>query len=160
VSNHPSIELPLRPSRTLRRARWLLLVLQSCFVLELLLERHWAAAILAGLCGFTGMSAGQSRMPCRLQLHADGECFAFDRAGDRHRVILLPSTVVLGSHVLLVWRCAQGRRSVLLGPDNVEAGQLAALRRRLSRAAVTVGAGSGTALHSVAVQGSNSPNSP
>jgi len=150
------LEIPLQPSVRLRRFRWLLLALIGCHVAALLVERHWAVAAVTGLCGAIIALAAQARGPVRLLVRADGRCFLFGPAGDCEEATLQSGSMFLGSHVLLVWSGAAGGYRMVLGPDNLAGGQLAALRRRLSRAA----AGSGTALHSVAAQGSKSPNSP
>jgi hypothetical protein len=89
-------------------------------------------------------SAGTHRKLC---LYPDGRA-RFLACGDPEELRLAPCSLWLGSHVLLVFRGAGGRRlRLLLGPGMLSSRDYAALRRWLRRAPGTQGPGAaGTAL--------------
>ena len=71
----------------------------------------------------------------RLLLTADGHLQLLMSSGELQAVHVHPSSMRLGSWVLLRLVTPRGRQSVLLGPDNTEPAALAALRRRLTSGA-------------------------
>jgi hypothetical protein len=149
------LELPLRPSTRLRALRKLLGLLILTYVLELLLEGHWLAVSLVMLAAVAMHSDGRSRWRC-LRLEMDGRLYLIGPDGTAEQAWLKACGLHLGPHLLLVLHSCSGTHRALLGPDNLAAGQLAALRRRLPGGT----AGAVTALHSVAAPGSKSTTPP
>lgn len=142
--------LPLRPSprwrATLRLLRWLV----AAHALELLLTRHWLAAMLVAMLAACCLTGGRSPRGRYLRLESGRMCLVHP-GGVLEEVRLGSGSMRLGPHLLLVLQGGKGIHRVLLGPDNVAARELAALNRRLPG-----GTASMTALHSVAATGSKS----
>lgn len=131
------LEIPLVPSPLARRVRRIFLVLQGLYGFELLWRGHWVAAaaiaaiaLLPWLCGRGGAQPRQ--MPRRLLLAADGRLHILTAAGELEAVRLHPSSLRLGPWlILLLSRTGDKPHRLLLGPDNMDAATLAALRRRM-----------------------------
>ena len=147
-----TLELALRPSRRLRMARRALTGLIALYVVELWLRRHLAAVPVVALFAGIGLWPSRRNRPRALRIEPGGSLCLQWHDGSWVQVRLCASTVLSGTHVLLVLRANRQVRRVLLGPDNLAPRQLAALRRRL-RAGPARG---GSALHSVAAPGSHS----
>ncbi len=131
------VQIPLRPSPLARKGRWLLHALQGAYLLQLVLLGHLSVAAIVLL--ISAASAWQCRpgrsssaAARRLLLSADGRMHLL---GSGHRLAaatLQPYSMRLGPWLLLVLRDDSGTRRLLLGPDNVDPVELAALRRRLA----------------------------
>lgn len=76
---------------------------------------------------------GGSRGTRQLQLEQDGTTILMTADGRRLAVTLMPGSIRLGQHLLLVFRNTDSYHWLLLGPENVDPGSLAALWRRLRR---------------------------
>jgi hypothetical protein len=152
---HPAttaLELSLRPSPRLRGVLWLLRLLILAYAGELVLAQHGTAASLVLMLAVAGLWRARAPRGRGLRLEADGRLFLRLDDDSTRQVWLAGSGLRLGSHLLLVLRSGKSCHRVLLGPDNLAAGELAALQRRLP---ITAAAGA-TALHSVAAPGSKS----
>jgi hypothetical protein len=129
------IQLSLRPSRLVRHLGRLFMLLVLGYVAELLLRGQWVmaagAAVLAALCLWS-FRRGRAVLARRLLIGSDGRVHLLDVAGELIPATIHQSSVRLGPWVLLVLHEQAGVHRLLLGPDNLEAGQLAALRRRLT----------------------------
>jgi hypothetical protein len=139
-----TLELPLLRSRRLRLATRVFMAAVLLHALELALMEHLVAAPSALLLA-AGIAARRTRpgeSPHCLVLAADGRLFLCWREREMEQVQLLPASLRLGSHLLLILRGNRRTFRVLLGPDNLSAHLLAAFKRRLP------GPGhAGTALH-------------
>jgi hypothetical protein len=132
-----SLDIPLRPSPLARRAATLLLAAQSLYTLELALLGHWLVALMAS--GLAAGSAwqwlrprqGTAATPRRLLLAADGRWHVLTVSGALEPLALQPASLRLGRWLLLLFRNGGRTHRLLLGPDNLEPSQLAALQRRL-----------------------------
>lgn len=129
------IQLSLQPSRLARHLGRLFMLLVLGYVVELLLLGEWmmagGAAVLAALYLWSCRRgcAGPAR---RLLVGSDGRLHLLGIAGEPTLATIHPSSVRLGPWVLLVLHDHAGVHRLLLGPDNLEAGHMAALRRRLA----------------------------
>ena len=136
----PRLELTLRPAS---RARWcgglfLLLALVHAaglwrqgnqpLALGTLVAVLFASAVL-----WHWLWPSQSRSFRQLQLEPDGSTFLLTADGRRQAVTLIPGSLRLGQHLLLVLRAGDCCHRLLLGPGNTDPDRLAALRRRLRR---------------------------
>lgn len=130
------IQLSLQSSRLARRVKWLFISLNLLYVIELALLGHWlmaaAAIVLAALHGWVGRTGHAAASSRRLLIGSDGRLHLLRVSGELEPVSLHPSSLRLGPWLLLVLRERAGVHRLLLGPDNLEAGQLAALRRRVA----------------------------
>ncbi len=148
------LELPLRPAPRLRVARRVLLLLILGYALELTLTGHRAMMLLA-LLAATGFGPvprvfrADRKIPDHLLLLPDGRLW-ISYSGAVEEVTLQPESMRLGPHLLLVLRDGRHSLRLLLGPDNLAAADLAALRRRLPSGPVAPA----TALHSPPASGS------
>jgi hypothetical protein len=149
------LELPLRPSPWLRNARWMLRAAILLYAVELLLGHHWLAALLVALSAASGLWRGSSSQLRGLLLAADGRLFLSVHCGGTEEVWLRPESLRIGAHLLLVLRGRHRTCRLLLGPDNLAADELAALKRRLPPEASRP-----TGVHSVAAPGSKSSDPP
>jgi hypothetical protein len=107
-------------------------------VAELWRHGHQLAAtvtLLSGAGGWAWQRARRprARQPRRLLVTADGRVFLQLRDGAVEQASVGAASLRLGSTLLLVLRCGKRRHRLLLGPDNLARGQLAALQRRLPR---------------------------
>jgi hypothetical protein len=115
----------------------LVLAAQLLHALELALASQWLAAPavlgIAAACAWLWRRAGRdsTTTPRRLLLSADGRLHVLTVAGVVEEVTLHPASLRLGRWMLLLFAKRRGRIRVLLGPDNLEAAQLAGLQRRL-----------------------------
>lgn len=103
----------------------------TVYVLELVLEGHLVGAVLAVVLVVFGVWPGRAEPWRRLRVEPDGQLLLISQGGESLEVRLGPGGVRLGQHLLLVLRSGRGLHRLLLGPDNLTAGQLAALKRRL-----------------------------
>lgn len=142
--------LPLRPSPRWRAALRLLRWLVVAHAVELLLTRHWLAAMLVAMLAACCLTGGRSPRGRYLRLEPGRMCLVHP-GGVLEEVRLGSGSMRLGPHLLLVLQGGNGIHRVLLGPDNVAVRELAALKRRLPG-----GMASTTALHSAAATGSKS----
>ncbi len=146
------LELALYPSSRLRRAARCLVVALLAYTFELGFRGHPFAALALLL--FTSVAAWRwrawhaldSSTPRHLRCTSDGRLSLVSATGNVEEVSLQPESLRFGRHLLLVLRGSTRRHRVLLGPDNLAPGELAALNRRLPMATVVPG----TALHSLA----------
>jgi hypothetical protein len=130
--------LPLLPSPRLRRLLLLLGGLALVHVVELWRHGHPLAAavtLLGGVGSWAWQRARQprARRPRRLLVTADGRVFLQLGDGAVEQASVGSASLRLGRSLLLVLRCGKRRHRLLLGPDNLARGQLAALQRRLPR---------------------------
>jgi hypothetical protein len=126
-----TLDLPLKPSRWPCIVRHLSVAAMFLYVLELQLRGHWIVAmVLAVLALFTWRPAHAEGWT-RFSLTADGSLFLARSDGVPHRMELRPQSLRLGRRLLLVLHGKGSTQWLLLGPDNMPAHQLAALRRRL-----------------------------
>jgi hypothetical protein len=119
-------------------------------MLELMLTGHWlaagAVAVTAVLGGWPPGQGKSGRRPRQLVIATDGRLLLDYPEGEMKEAQLLRQSMRLGSHVLLVLAAGGHVHRLLLGPDNLNPGQLAALKCRLPAGS----APPGTALHSPA----------
>jgi hypothetical protein len=145
-----ALELPLRASARLRRARRIAGVAALLYMLELLLTGHWMAALVIALLAafaswpckpriFTSCTSARS-----LLVATDGRLFLEVEGSRLHEVWLRPESLRIGPHVLLILTSHGRTIRLLFGPDNLAPAELAALKRRLPAGP----APPGTALHS------------
>ena len=120
-----------------QRSLRLLLLAQALYATELLLLGHALAgsAVLAMVAGLWWLRQREARphrcCPRRLLIAADGRLHILTVGGALAEVSLDPASLRLGPWLLLVLR-GEGRvMRLLLGPDNLDPSQLAALRWRL-----------------------------
>jgi hypothetical protein len=129
------IQLFLQPSRLVRHLGRLFMLLVLGYVAELLLLGQWmmatGAAVLAALYLWS-CRHGRAVPARRLLIGSDGRVHLLGVAGEPTPASIHPSSMRLGPWLLLVLHDHAGVHRLLLGPDNLEAGQLAALRRRLA----------------------------
>lgn len=138
-ASRQGLNIPLLPSPLVRRfARCLLLALLAHVVVLVWTQHPWSALFTTAV----AVSAWLGRQPLRppgagrrLLLTADGHLQLLMSSGELQAVHVHPSSMRLGSWVLLRLVTPRGRQSVLLGPDNTEPAALAALRRRLTSGA-------------------------
>jgi hypothetical protein len=112
------------------------LAFQLLFALELAWLGHWIATssvLVATACWFwlgrrRRGNAGSLR---RLLLAADGRLHGLTAGGDVMELRLHPASLSLGRWLLLRLQGNGTSHVLLLGPDNMAAGALASLRRRL-----------------------------
>jgi hypothetical protein len=142
--------LPLRPSPRWRAALRLLRWLAVAHAVELLLTRHWLPALLVAMLAAFCLTGGRSPRGRYLRLEPGRMCLVHP-GGVLEEVRLGSGSMRLGAHLLLVLHGGNGIDRLLLGPDNLAPGELAALNRRLPG-----GMASTTALHSAAATGSKS----
>lgn len=136
-----SLDIALRPSPLAHRALRVLLVAQLLYSVELLLLQHvQVAGMVLALAAV--LVLGQRRAaraaasaPRRLLLLADGRLCLLLAGGAVEPATLLPSSLRLGSWLLLVLRSGPRTHRLLIGPDTLDAAPLACLRRRLGAAA-------------------------
>jgi hypothetical protein len=76
---------------------------------------------------------GRSGSIRQLQVKPDGSTFLWTADGRGFVATLMPGSVRLGPHLLLVLRAGDNCHWLLLEPENVDPVSLAALRRRLRR---------------------------
>lgn len=131
------LQLPLLPSRMVRRGGWLLLAAQGVYLAQLIYLGHLLVATLVVALGAAfawnlRRAAGTTRSARRLLLAADGRLHLLDPGGRLLPVRLHPASMRLGPWLLLVLVTGTGPQRLLLGPDNVDPGRLAALRRRVA----------------------------
>lgn len=131
------VQIPLRPSPVTRKGRWLLHALQGAYLLQLVSLGHLSVAVIVLV--ISAASAWQCRQgrpssapATRLLLSSDGRVHLLGIGNRVAAATLQPCSMRLGPWLLLVLRDASGTRRLLLGPDNVDPVQLAALRRRLA----------------------------
>ena len=130
------LQIPLRPSPLASKGRGLLHALLASYLVQLLLLDHLRVAVLVML--LWAAFAWQCRMakspaPARrLLLSADGRLHLLGTGNTLAVAALQSCSMRLGPWLLLVLRDDTGTRRLLLGPDNVDPVQLAALRRRLT----------------------------
>jgi len=93
----------------------------------------FAAALVASSVLWRWLWPGASRSVRQLRLGQDGSTSLLTADGRRQVVALRPGSMRLGPYLLLVLRAEANRHRLLLGPENVDPGSLAALRRRLRR---------------------------
>lgn len=136
-----SLELALRalPRISICGAIYVLLALG--YGVELLLQGNWAWGVLV-FCA-TAMIAlalqrwlypGARNAPRRLRLCSDGTARLFCRNGQNVPARILPHSLRLGRHWLLLLHTEDGRRHRLwLGPGNLPPAECAALGRWLRR---------------------------
>lgn len=133
--------MALLPSRLGRTGAAVFIGAQLLFALELLIRAQPLAAVLIGgmaaLSWFGCLVARRTTAmrPRRLLLLADGRVRLQTSCGDMQSAQLLPASLRLGAWMLLLVRTPSGLHRLLLGPDNLEPAQLAALRRRVGIAA-------------------------
>lgn len=113
---------------------------QQGALLSSALAAFGGAAMASGLWRLLGAAGGRVRC---LQLCPDGQVLLY--VGPAAQPAWLePCSLRIGSHLLLVFRTTGRRRlRLLLGPGNLSADDLAALRRWLQRAPGRDGTGSG-----------------
>jgi hypothetical protein len=133
-----SLDIPLRPSPLARRAAGLFVLAQVLYLLELVLLGRLLPALLA-----VGLAAGSAWLclrpprgaactPRRLLLAADGRWHLLTVSGTLEQLALQPASLRLGRWLLLMFQTGDRRtHRLLLGPDNLDPAQLAALQRRL-----------------------------
>lgn len=132
-----ALDIPLVPSPLARRAFAVLLAAQLLHAIELLLLQHLvmagavlAVAVVLGL-GRRRAMRTSAATPRRLLLLADGRLCLLLAGGAVEPATLLPQSLRLGAWLLLVLRSGTATHRLLIGPDNLAAGPLATLRRRL-----------------------------
>jgi hypothetical protein len=128
------LQIPLHPSRVLRHGRRLMLALQCAYLAQLLVLGHLrVAGLVAVACvafAWSCRAANAARPRARrLLLSADGKLHLLDAGGQVVPVVMQPCSMRLGPWLLLVLGDAAGVLRLLLGPDNLDAQQLAALQR-------------------------------
>lgn len=101
------------------------------YLLELVLQRHLLAASMVALLAVTGLWPTRADPWRCLRVEADGQLLLIAAGGRSVQVSPGPGGLRLGPYLLLVLRSDTGSHRILLGPDNVAAGELAALKRRL-----------------------------
>lgn len=129
------IQLSLRRSGLVRRLQRLFLVLVLLYLAELALLGQWViAAVAATLAALHARSCrpGRVALPRRLLIGSYGRLHLLGVAGELTPATIHPASLRLGPWLLLVLQDHAGMHRLLLGPDNLEAGQLAALRRRVA----------------------------
>lgn len=131
-----AVVILLRPSPLARRLSLAFLILQLGYAIELALLGHLLAALLVAalpLACRAGARLGRGPQPApqRLVLTAQGRVHLLAPDGVFEEVRVAPASLRLGPWLLLCLEGAAGRWRLLLGPDNVGSGPLAALRRRL-----------------------------
>ncbi len=119
-----TLELPLRPSRRLRAARWLLLLLILLYSLELLLTGHRMVMLLAllasgGLWPLPRRFCAHRKKPDCLLLPGEGLQLRYPD-GELHPPTCSPKACASDPHLLLVLRTEGHALRLLLGPDNLE----------------------------------------
>ncbi|MDQ2639329.1 MAG: hypothetical protein M3Y79_01925 [Pseudomonadota bacterium] len=134
------MQIPLRPSPVAQKGRWLLHGLLGVYLAQLVLLGHLLVAgmvaVLAGALVWQCRCHRSSAQPAlRLLLAADGRIHLLEADGTVEPATLQPCSMRLGLWLLLVLRADTGTRRLLLGPDNVDPVQLAALRRRMAAVA-------------------------
>lgn len=146
----------------MRRVQRACLLLQALYGMELLILGHWiiggivAVLLVAVLLPARPMQAmPAAATPRRLLLSADGRLHLLTVGGSIEAVNVHPSSLRLGSWLLLRLTNGSANYRLLLGPDNVDAAMLATLRRRMALVdqaadAVLPGAGDRTRLPDVA----------
>jgi hypothetical protein len=92
-----------------------------------------AATAIASVSLWRWLSPGKALSAQRLLAGPDGSLCLVTGDGRSWEVTLMPGSMRLGPYLLLVLRTAHCRHRLLLGPDNVDPANLAALRRRLRR---------------------------
>ncbi|HWL61756.1 MAG TPA: hypothetical protein VNQ32_03100 [Steroidobacteraceae bacterium] len=131
------MQIPLRPSAVIHKGRWLLHLLPGFHLVQLTLLGHVLVAGIVALltaalvwqCRAAQPATMQSR---RLFVSAHGRMHLLGAGGIVAPAVLQPCSMRLGPWLLLVLREGTGTRRLLLGPDNVDPAQLAALRRRVA----------------------------
>jgi hypothetical protein len=130
------LDIALHPSPLARRAHSCFVIVQLLFVLELAWLGHWvpgAAALTAAACW--PWLRRRRRHPTgdlrRLLLAADGRMHGLTAGGAVVALRLHPASLSLGRWLLLRLQDGSHSHLLLLGPDNMMAGELASLRRRL-----------------------------
>jgi hypothetical protein len=103
----------------------------AAYVLELVLERHPFAALIVALLSITGLWRTHASPWLCLRVEPDGQLLLIAEGARSVQVSPGPGGLRLGRYLLLVVRSETGSHRMLLGPDNVAAGELAALKRRL-----------------------------
>jgi hypothetical protein len=132
-----SLDIALQPSPLLGRGARLFCGVQLLHALELALRGHPLAALAMFGTGAVCLIWLRStwRSPAqgarRLLLLADGRALLLTVAGEVQPVALSASSLRLGAWLLLVLHGPRVCYRLLLGPDNLEAASLSALRRRL-----------------------------
>lgn len=92
------------------------------------------SAVATAIALWSWHASTQGDRPQRLRLCSDGTAAVFTGNGCRLQARVLPSSLRLGRHWLLVVDTADGRRHrLLLGPGNQNVAELAALGRWLRR---------------------------
>lgn len=138
-ASREGLDIPLLPSPLLRRcSRWLLLALLVHVAVLVWTQHPWSALFTTAVAASAWLRRQPGRPPAvarQLLLNADGRIHLLMSSGDLQAVQVHPSSMRLGSWMLLRLVTPRGRQSVLLGPDNVEPAVLAALRRRLTSGA-------------------------
>lgn len=131
------LELALAPSPLARWAAGVFIVAQVIYAAELALLGHWLPGglvlTLAAGCDWLQRRAqrDEAHRPRLLLLTTEGRLYLLDFSGRLVEVCLQPATMRLGPWLLLVLTAGPRRIRLLLGPDNLPAGKLADLRRRL-----------------------------
>nr|PZN67348.1 MAG: hypothetical protein DIU62_06610 [Pseudomonadota bacterium] len=131
------IVIVLRESVLARRLERVFIALQAAYAVELVLLGHPLVALLVAAMPLACRlherlrQAPDLRRPERLVITARGRLHLIVAGGGVEEVRLAPSSLRLGPWLLLCLDGNSGRRRRLIGPDNLEAAQLAALRRRL-----------------------------
>jgi hypothetical protein len=136
-----ALELPLRPSRWAACCLWWLHALVLGHALELLLMRHWLVAVCVALAGVRCFRPERTVRWSSLRVDGQGRLFLRDAKGWSEQVWCRPQSLRLGPCLLLVLCGASGVHRLVIGPDNLDAAQLAALRRRLPIRGAAVVAG-------------------
>jgi hypothetical protein len=137
------LDLPVLASPAARWAAWLFVLGGVLYALELLLSAHWlAATVVAALLMFLiwqlrRMNRVLAGNPRRLLLAADGRIHVLSVAGMVEQVHLHPASMRFGPWMLLLLVRDKRNFPLLVGPDNTQPQQLAALRRRLLQAATS-----------------------
>lgn len=131
------LQVPLHPSLLARRAGRLLFALQGLYVAQLIYLGHLfvaglVAALGAGLAWHVRRAIAARWTAQRLLLSADGKLHLLGPGGRLQVAMLHPASMRLGAWVLLVLRAGTGTHRLLLGPDNLDAARLSALRRRIA----------------------------
>lgn len=134
------MQIPLRPSRVTQRGYWLLHVLLGAYLVQLVLWGHLLVAgmvaVLGGALAWQCRRHRSSARPARrLLMAADGRVHLLGADGTVAPATLQPCSMRLGPWLLLVLDGDTGTHRLLLGPDNVDPVQLAALRRRVAAVA-------------------------
>jgi toxin CptA len=136
--NSPTLTLEINGRRAEGRAAWLVLGCAACAVALLGAVPFWMQGLAGAAVGAIGLGLwragwiGSRYRIVAVRWSADGRWELADRHRSAIPAELSGASRLAGSIVWLHWKIAPGRRrSMLLAPGDMPAGQLRALRARL-----------------------------